>query len=54
MKDFTIIKFEGESVEILCQVNPEYNQYVVIERGRKVLYLELAKALYGCVVSALL
>ena len=54
MKDFTIIKFTGESVDILCKVNPEYEKYVVIELGRRVLYLQLAKALYGCVVSALL
>ena len=54
MKDFTMIRFEGESVDILCRVNPEYEQYVVIENGKRVLYLKLVKALYGCVVSALL
>ena len=54
MKDFTLIKFTGESVDILCKVNPNYEQYVITENGRRVICLQLAKALYGCVVSALL
>ena len=38
----------------MCQVNPKYEKFVVIENGKKVLYLQLLKALYGCVQSALL
>ena len=54
MKDFVIMKFTGESVDILCRMNPKYIPFVVIERGVKVLYVRLIKALYGCVQSALL
>jgi len=54
MEDFVIFKLVGEAVDIMCQVNPKYKKFVVVEHGKKVLYLQLLKALYGCVQSALL
>ena len=49
------IKFTGEMVNILCQLNPRlYTPYVVTEKGRKVLYTEAHKAVYGMVDSAFL
>ena len=54
LEDFTLLKMEGDSVDIMCEVNEDYRQFVTYERGRKVLYLQLLKALYGCVQSALL
>jgi hypothetical protein len=54
MEDFVLLKLVGEAVDIMCQVNPKYEKFVVIENGKKVLYLQLLKALYGCVQSALL
>jgi len=51
---FAVLKLVGEAVNIMCQVNPKYEKFVVIENGKKVLYLQLLKALYGCVQSALL
>jgi hypothetical protein len=54
MKDFVIMKFTGDSVDILCEMNPEYRKFVCIENGQKVLYVRLLKAIYGCVKSALL
>ena len=54
MEDFVLMKLVGEVVDILCQLNPRYKQFVVIEKGRRVLYVRLNKALYGCVQSALL
>jgi hypothetical protein len=52
--DFTLIKLEGASVDIMCDVCEEYKEFVTYENGKKVLYLRLLKALYGCVKSALL
>ena len=53
--DLTYIKMAGESADFLIKVSPEtYENYVVTEKGRSVLYLVLKKALYGCVKSALL
>jgi hypothetical protein len=54
MEDFVLLKLVGEAVDIMCQVNPKYENFVVIENGKKVLYLQLLKALYGCVQYALL
>ena len=54
MKDFTIMKFTGASVDILCEMNPKHAAFVAIEAGSKVLYVRLVKAIYGCVQSALL
>ena len=54
MNDFTLLKFTGESVDIMCKMNPKYEEYFITELGRKVLFVQLLKALYGCVVSALL
>ena len=54
MDDFVIMKFTGTSVDILCKLNPKYTAFVTMERGVKILYARLTKAMYGCVKSALL
>jgi hypothetical protein len=54
MNDYVLIKFTGESVDILLKMEPSYEKFVTYEKGVKVLYARLKKALYGCVQSALL
>jgi hypothetical protein len=54
MDNFVVMKFTGKSVDILCNLNPENTKFVTFEKGGKVLYVCLIKALYGCVKSALL
>jgi hypothetical protein len=54
MEDFVILKFSGKAVEILCRMSSKYLPYVCEENGKKVIYVQLKKALYGCVKSALL
>jgi hypothetical protein len=54
MDDYVLIKFTGQSVEILLKMEPAYERFVTMERGIKTLYGKLNKALYGCVKSALL
>ena len=56
MEDFTIMKVTApEHIKILCEVDETYKEYVgVDESGNEVLYLQLMKALYGCIKSALL
>jgi hypothetical protein len=39
---------------LLLGMKPEYEVFVVLENGVKVLYVLLLKAMYGCVKSALL
>jgi Reverse transcriptase (RNA-dependent DNA polymerase) len=54
MMDFVLMRISGRAVEIFCTVNPEYRPYVFYENGVPVLLVQLVKALYGCVQSALL
>ena len=54
MKNYTLIKFTGESVDIICKKWLKYENCVVIEKGKRVLYLQLRKALYACIQSGLL
>ena len=54
MKDYVLVRLTGESVDIICDVNPTYKKFVTMENGKKVLYMKLVKALYGCMQSAIL
>jgi hypothetical protein len=54
MEEFFLLNLVGKAVDVMCQVNPKYENFVVIENGKKVLYLQLLKALYSCFQSALL
>ena len=53
--DKVIMKMRGKLVELLVKLAPEvYWEYVMIEKGQKILYLELQKALNGMLKSVLL
>jgi len=54
MEDFVLMKLEGTTVDIMCELDPSLEDFVCIENGKRVLYMQLIKALYGCVQSALL
>ena len=49
-----LLKIKGEFVDLMCEVNPDFEKYVIYENGVKVLYLIILRALYGCIQSALL
>ena len=51
---FAIIQIGGEFVDIMCEVNPEYKDDVHFENGKKVLYVQILRALYGMIEFALL
>ncbi len=54
-KDYVIMKMVGTLAELMVKTNPKlYQQYVILEKGRSVLYLRLQKALYGMMKSALI
>jgi hypothetical protein len=49
------MKMVGTLAELMVMTNPKlYRKYVIIDKGRSVLYLQLQKALYGMMQSALL
>ena len=55
-QDKTIhMKLEGTLAELLAKCDPTKHQpYLVIEHGKPVLYVELVKALYGTICTALI
>ena len=47
------MRFMGEMVNMLLQIDSEmYKDYVVMEKGEQVMYMELLKALYGTLRAA--
>jgi hypothetical protein len=55
MDDEVHMRLEGKMAELLVQLDPErYSPHIVIENGKKVLYVKLKKALYGTLKAALL
>jgi hypothetical protein len=54
-EDYVIMRIVGTLAELMVKTNPKLNRkYVIIKKGRSVLYLRLQKALYGMTKSALL
>ena len=54
-EDRVIMKITGVLVDLLVDMAPEvYGSYVVYEKGRKVLYVQVLKAIYGTLVASLL
>ena len=50
-----LMVFRDEFVDIMCEVNPEYKKYVITDRnGKRILYVKVLRAIYGCIESALL
>ena len=49
-----LLKLTGEFVDIMCDVNEEHKPNVIYEKGKKVLYMWVTRAIYGCIESALL
>ena len=49
-----LMKITGKEVDLFCELDRSLEEFVTIEGGKRVLYVQLDKALYGCVQSALL
>ncbi len=47
MDELVHIKPERELAELLVRLDPTHRQYVTTENGKKVIYAELTKALFG-------
>ena len=54
MDNFVVIKLQGQIVDILCEMKPEYKNLVVYKNGKATVHMQLMKALYGCIKSVLL
>ena len=54
-QDRIIMKITGVLVDYLLEIAPEiYGPYVVMQNGKKVLYVQVVQALYGMLVASLL
>ena len=54
-EDYVVMKMVGTVAELMVKTNPKmYRQYLILEKGKSVLYLRLQKALYGMMKSTLL
>ena len=55
MDELVHMRLEGTMAELLVRLDPKfYRKYVEVINGKKVLYVELKKALYGTMRAALL
>ena len=53
MDELVHVRFEGEMVDKLLEIDHDlYTGYVTVENGKKVMYVELLKALYGTLRAA--
>ena len=53
MDEFVAVIFENEMVDLMIETEPKYEKYVHINsKGKKVLYMQLRKAMYGCMKAA--
>ena len=49
MDEKVIMMFDSEMVDYMIAVNPEYEKFVhTTNTGRRILYVQLLKSLYGC------
>jgi hypothetical protein len=54
MDDVVHMRLTGAMVQILGEIDATYSKFVCIEKGKQVIYVQLAKALYGTLKAAML
>ncbi|CAJ1967521.1 unnamed protein product [Cylindrotheca closterium] len=55
MDEFVLMVFEGDPADMLVKACPMYAKYLhMTKTGKKLLYVRLKPALYGCIKSAML
>ena len=48
------MKFEGEFVDIMCEVNLEYEKFMTYENSKKLMYALILRDIYVMIESSLL
>ena len=48
------MRLQGQFIDLMCEANPKYKDYIQIVNGKKILYLRVLMALYGGIQSELL
>ena len=52
--DRIVMKIRGAMVDMLIELDPLYEEYVTYERGQKIIYVHILRAIYGMLMSGLL
>ena len=52
--DRIIMKIKGEMIDMLVEIDPSYADYITYEKGQRVLYVHILRAIYGMLMSGLL
>ena len=48
MRGFVVMEFTpGDTVRVLCDMNPNHKQFVTNKEGQPTLYVRLVNAIYG-------
>jgi hypothetical protein len=51
--ELVLVMFEGVMVDLLIKIDPIYGNFVhTTKQGKKLLYVKLTKAMYGCMKAA--
>ena len=50
----TIMRIRALLVDILCELDPSYTEFVTTERNQSTLYVHITEAIYGLMVAAIL
>jgi len=53
-KERTTMKITGILVDYLLELDPTYRKYIVMENGKRVIYVVVLRAIYGMLVASLL
>ena len=50
-----LMVLRGPFVDMMCQVNLEFKKYICYDnKGRKMLYMQVLRSIYGCIEAAML
>jgi Reverse transcriptase (RNA-dependent DNA polymerase) len=54
MDDVVHMRLDGVMVDMLIEIDPKYQEFITLEKGKRVIYVRLVKALYGTLKAAML
>ena len=54
MIDEVLMKITRKGIDLCCKIDPSLREFVVKEKEKDILYVQLNRILYGCIQSALL
>ena len=49
--NFLLVRIRDKFLDVMCEVNPEYIPYVRYENDKNLLYVNILRAIYGCIAA---